>query len=62
VFRTDLYRTHLAAAGADLPGASEKLEGALTHPTPVSSERGRMILPADRFFDARIFDPADPAR
>ena len=62
VFRTDLYRTHLAQAGADLPGASEKLEGALSHPTPVSSERGRMILPADRFFDARIFDPADPAR
>jgi two-component system, oxyanion-binding sensor len=62
VFRTDLYRTHLAAAGADLPGASEKLEGALSHPTPVSSERGRMILPADRFFDARIFDPGDPAR
>jgi two-component system, oxyanion-binding sensor len=62
VFRTDLYRTHLAAAGADLPGASEKLEGALAGPTPVSSERGRMILPADQFFDARIFDPADPGR
>jgi two-component system, oxyanion-binding sensor len=62
VFRTDLYRTHLAPAGADLPGASEKLEGALTHPTPVASARGRMILPADRFFDARIFDPADPCR
>jgi two-component system, oxyanion-binding sensor len=62
VFRTDLYRTHLAPAGADLPGASEKLEGALTMPTPVASERGRMILPPDRFFDARIFDPAHPAR
>lgn len=62
VFRTDLYRTHLAPAGADMPGASEKLEGALSHPTPVASARGRMILPADRFFDARIFDPADPAR
>ncbi len=34
VFRTDLYRTHLAQAGAVLPGASEKLEGALTHPNP----------------------------
>jgi two-component system, oxyanion-binding sensor len=62
VFRTDLYRAHLAQTGADLPGASEKLEGALSHPTPVASDRGRMILPADRFFDARIFDPADPAR
>jgi NitT/TauT family transport system ATP-binding protein len=59
VFRSDLYRLHLRTAGADLPGASSKLEGALTQPTAVASERGRMILPADRFFDARIFDP-DP--
>jgi two-component system, oxyanion-binding sensor len=62
VFRTDLYRLHLRPAGADLPGASEKLEGALAHPTAVSSERGRMILAADRFFDARIFDPDHPMR
>lgn len=58
VFRADLYRLHLRNAGADLPGASEKLEGALHAPTAVASERGRMILPADEFFDRRIFDPA----
>ena len=62
VFRSDLHRLHLAEVGADLPGASEKLEGALDHPTPVASARGKLILPRDRFFDARIFDPADPIR
>ncbi len=50
VFRSDLYRFHLRSVGADLPGASEKLEGSLPMPTPVASERGRLILPADRFF------------
>ncbi len=57
-FRTDLYRRHLRAAGADLPGASEKLEGALAHPTAVASEAGKMILHPDSFFDGQIFDPA----
>jgi NitT/TauT family transport system ATP-binding protein len=60
VFRADLYRTHLRAAGADLPSASAKLEGALDAPTAVATERGSLILPADRFFDARIFDPSLP--
>lgn len=62
VFRSDLYRLHLRAAGAILPGASEKLEGALAEATAVAAERGQLILPADRFFDARIFDLTAPAR
>nr|MBP6737850.1 ABC transporter substrate-binding protein [Paracoccaceae bacterium] len=62
VFRPDLYRLHLRAAGAELPSASAKLEGALNAPTAVASERGQLILPADRFFDSRIFDPSLPAR
>lgn len=62
VFRTDLYRIHLASAGADLPAASAKLEGSLTGPTPVASSRGKLILPADRFFDAQVFDPQLPQR
>ena len=62
VFRSDLYRLHLRPAGAILPGASEKLEGALAQPTSVPAERGQLILPADRFFDARIFDLTAPAR
>ncbi len=60
VFRSDLYRLHLRAAGADLPGASEKLEGTVAAPIGVASEHGQLILPADRFFDARIFDPSCP--
>jgi ABC-type nitrate/sulfonate/bicarbonate transport system substrate-binding protein len=62
VFRSDLHRLHLAHTGADLPAASAKVEGALSAPLPVASSRGRLILPADRFFDARVFDPALPGR
>lgn len=58
VFRTDLYRANLRDAGADLPGASEKVEGALHVPTAVASERGQMILAPDAFFDGTVFDPA----
>jgi two-component system, oxyanion-binding sensor len=61
-FRTDLYRQHLRSAGADLPGASAKVEGAMHHPTAVSSEKGQMILPPDAFFDGWQFDPAFAAR
>ncbi len=59
-FRTDLYRQVLGPAGADLPGASEKLEGALEDATAVASAAGRMILGPDRFFDGRVFDPMKP--
>lgn len=61
-FRTDLYRQHLRSAGADLPGASAKVEGAMAHPTAVASEKGQMILPPDAFFDGWQFDPAFVAR
>lgn len=57
--RTDLYRQNLRSAGTDLPGASEKLEGSLHHPTAVASERGTMILAPDAFFDGHIFDSSD---
>ncbi|SMX30691.1 ABC transporter substrate-binding protein [Actibacterium lipolyticum] len=57
VFRTDLYRRHLRATGADLPGASEKLEGAVQQKSPAASESGKLFLMRDAFFDGRIFDP-----
>ncbi|MFC3612884.1 ABC transporter substrate-binding protein [Lutimaribacter marinistellae] len=57
VFRSDLYRQHMAQTDADLPGASEKLEGVIHHPTAVASTRGRMNLLPDRFFDGAVFDP-----
>ena len=58
-FRTDLYRQHLRPAGAPLPGASMRLEGALAEDRLVAAERGDMILRADGFFDGFTFEPID---
>lgn len=58
VFRTDLYRKHLGEVGATMPGASEKVEGGIDVDMAVASDSGRLILPANRFFDGRIFDPS----
>lgn len=55
-FRTDLYRNHLRQAGADLPGASSRIEGSMLHATAVASEKGQMILGPDAFFDGETFD------
>lgn len=57
-FRSDLYRAVLGPAGADLPGASEKLEGSLSHRSEAASTLGRLLLGPDSFFDGRIFDPS----
>jgi NitT/TauT family transport system ATP-binding protein len=54
-FRSDLYRQALGPVSVDLPGASEKLEGAMSHRTAVSSTKGHMILGPDAFFDGKIF-------
>ena len=56
-FRSDLYRSALQSSGADMPGASEKVEGSLQAATPVASAEGTMILERDAFFDGRVFDP-----
>lgn len=56
-FRADLYRAVLGPIGADLPGASEKLEGAMATQTAVASTLGTLVLGPDRFFDGRVFDP-----
>lgn len=58
-FRADLFRAVLGPIGADLPGASEKLEGAMATQTAVASTLGRLLLGPDRFFDGRVFDPAE---
>jgi len=55
-FRTDLYRNALAQVGVDMPGASEKVEGAMKHMTAVASTKGQMILGPDTFFDGKLFD------
>lgn len=56
-FRSDIYRQVLGPIGADLPGASEKVEGGLTSRTPVSSSTGHMYLGPDEFFDGIRFEP-----
>lgn len=55
-FRSDLYRQNLGEIGADMPAASEKVEGALQYETAASSTCGHMILEKDAFFDGRTFD------
>ena len=57
VFRSDIYRRALADADQPMPGASMKLEGALSAPMAVGSHHGALTLGPDRFFDDRIFDP-----
>ncbi len=57
VFRSDVYRRALAGSGVAMPGASLKLEGAVTAPTGVGAHRGALTLGPDRFFDGRVFDP-----
>ncbi|UWQ36896.1 ABC transporter substrate-binding protein [Leisingera aquaemixtae] len=57
VFRSDLYRTALAGTGADLPGASSKLEGATGAPLLAAGESEAVKLLPNRFFDGRVFDP-----
>jgi ABC-type nitrate/sulfonate/bicarbonate transport system substrate-binding protein len=56
-FRSDLFRSVLGPIGADLPGASEKLEGSMSTQTAVASTLGKLLLGPDRFFDGRVFDP-----
>jgi NitT/TauT family transport system ATP-binding protein len=57
VFRSDLYRLHLRPAGADLPAASSRLEGAVSEPGLHPAAAGRVLLLPDRFFDGAVFDP-----
>ncbi|WP_282602606.1 ABC transporter substrate-binding protein [Paracoccus sp. PARArs4] len=57
VFRPDIYRSQLAGIGADMPGANEKVEGALHHPTQVPAVEGEVVLQPDAFLDGQIFDP-----
>jgi NitT/TauT family transport system ATP-binding protein len=59
VFRSDLYRSALAGSGVAMPGASMKVEGALTSPLAAASHQGSLTLAPDRFFDGRAFDPQD---
>jgi len=61
VFRPDIYRSALIGTGEPLPGASSKVEGSLGMPTAVGTQKGRITLTNNRFFDGQVFDPADMA-
>lgn len=60
VFRSDLHRRALTRTTADLPGASSKVEGAMTADCEAASPTGRLILCRDAFFDGHIFEPIEP--
>ena len=60
VFRSDLYRRALKPLGAEMPAASEKLEGAIREPMAQAAVEGAVQLLPDTFFDGRIFDPTQP--
>ncbi|MGD9664766.1 MAG: ABC transporter substrate-binding protein [Novosphingobium sp.] len=57
VFRPDVYRSALKGLGDSLPGASSKVEGSLSRPTPVGAQSGSIILGENTFFDGPSFDP-----
>ncbi|HWV00006.1 MAG TPA: CmpA/NrtA family ABC transporter substrate-binding protein [Devosia sp.] len=57
VFRPDVFRRALGASDVAMPGASMKLEGAVSAPIGVGAYRGALTLGPDRFFDQRLFDP-----
>ncbi|MCB2048791.1 MAG: ABC transporter substrate-binding protein [Novosphingobium sp.] len=59
VFRPDVYRSALSGTGDPLPSANSKVEGSLTQPTAVGAQQGDITLSNNRFFDGRVFDPAD---
>lgn len=61
VFRSDLYRRALSNVTADIPGASEKVEGGIDNRQAVASQEGKLFLGPDQFFDGRIFDPYESA-
>jgi len=60
MFRPDIYRSAFAGTGAVLPGASLKVEGAISAPMGMGSHGGRLVMGPDRFFDGRLFDPDEP--
>jgi two-component system, oxyanion-binding sensor len=57
-YRPDIYRAALRPLGAKLPGASSKVEGALTEMQLLPALNGPLEMGPDGFFDGRIFDPA----
>ncbi len=60
VYRPDLYRDAAEQLGLAVPTIDEKIEG--LHPRGWTLEQATapLAMGPDSFFDARVFDPADP--
>lgn len=58
VFRSDVYRDAMGQTSAELPGASQKVEGGIEFRQPAASAKGTLMLERDRFFDGAVFDPS----
>ncbi len=56
-YRPDLYRRALKDVGVAMPGASSKVEGALSQAAHVPAHGGSLVLGPDGFFDGVKFDP-----
>jgi two-component system, oxyanion-binding sensor len=56
-YRPDLYRRALKDVGVAMPGASSKVEGALSRAAHVPAQGGPLVLGPDGFFDGVKFDP-----
>ncbi len=56
-YRPDYFRRALKPAGAILPGASSKVEGALKAPLAAGSLQGNLVLGPDGLLRRPDFDP-----
>ena len=58
-FRPDLYRQALAPLGIDAPVLDEKPDGVHATPYILAGGQGEIVMAPNRFFDGKVFDPAD---
>lgn len=58
-YRPDIYRDALNNLDFSVPSANSKVEGSLPVTTSVGSNKGKLSLGPDGFFDDKIFDPND---
>lgn len=58
-YRPDIYRDALNELEFAVPSANSKVEGSLPITTFVGSNKGKLSLGPDGFFDGEIFDPND---
>jgi ABC-type nitrate/sulfonate/bicarbonate transport system substrate-binding protein len=60
VFRSDIYRDAARELGIPVPTVDTKIEGSHDTAWTLTQATQPIAMGPDRFFDGRIFDPADP--